>query len=40
MLQDRIREGLLRKAGLTAAQIDEVLAAERESSQQLDQLLV
>jgi general secretion pathway protein E len=40
MLQDRIREGLLRKAGLTQAQIDEVLTAERETGQPLDQLLV
>ncbi|GAB4152993.1 MAG: type II secretion system ATPase GspE [Planctomycetota bacterium] len=40
MLQDRIREGLLRRAGLSSTQIDEVLAAEREGSQQLDQILV
>jgi general secretion pathway protein E len=40
MLQDRIREGLLRKAGLTQAQIEEVLTAERETGQPLDQLLV
>ena len=40
MLQDRIREGLLRKAGLSAGQIDEVLTYEREGNQQLDQILV
>jgi general secretion pathway protein E len=40
MLQDRIREGLLRKAGLTQKQIEEALAAEQESGQSLDQVLV
>ncbi|MBK8098578.1 MAG: Flp pilus assembly complex ATPase component TadA [Planctomycetes bacterium] len=40
MLQDRIREGLLRKAGLKQAQIDEALQAERETGQSLDQVLV
>ncbi|MFN9706177.1 MAG: GspE/PulE family protein [Planctomycetota bacterium] len=38
--QDRVREGLLRKAGLNAAQIEDVVKAERESGQQLDQILV
>ena len=37
---DRIRESLLRKAGLTAAQIEDALKAERETGQQLDQVLV
>jgi general secretion pathway protein E len=37
---DRLRERLLRKAGLSQAQIDEVLAAERESGQGLDQVLL
>jgi general secretion pathway protein E len=37
---DRIRESLLRKAGLTQAQIDDALKAERESGQQLDQVLI
>src|SRR5580765_2070633 len=40
MLQDRIREGLLRKAGLSQKQIEEALAAEQESGQSLDQVLV
>jgi hypothetical protein len=40
VFQDRIREGLLRKAGLNQAQIDEALLAERETGQQLDQVLV
>ncbi len=40
MLQDRIREGLLRKAGLSQSQIDDAIAAERESGQGLDQVLV
>ena len=40
MLQDRIREGLLRKAGLTQGQIDEALAAERETGMGLDQVLI
>ncbi|MBM4062963.1 MAG: type II secretion system protein GspE [Planctomycetes bacterium] len=38
--QDRIREGLLRKAGLDRAQIDAALQTERETGQQLDQVLV
>jgi general secretion pathway protein E len=38
--QDRVREGLLRKAGLTAAQIEDVVKTERETGQQLDQILV
>ena len=38
--QDRIRETLLRKAGLSQAQIDEALKTERETGQQLDQVLV
>lgn len=38
-LQDRIREALLRKAGLQKAQIDEALQAERETGQSLDQVL-
>ena len=37
---DRIRESLLRKAGLTQAQIDDALKTERESGQQLDQVLI
>ena len=37
---DRIRESLLRKAGLTAAQIEDALKTERETGQQLDQVLV
>ncbi|MEO6595569.1 MAG: hypothetical protein ABIP94_12520, partial [Planctomycetota bacterium] len=40
VFQDRIREGLLRKAGLNAAQIDEALRTEQETGQQLDQVLV
>ena len=40
IVQDRIREGLLRKAGLTAAQIEDALRTERETGQQLDQVLV
>ena len=40
VFQDRIREGLLRKAGLTAAQIEEALRTERETGQQLDQVLI
>ncbi len=40
MLQDRIREGLLRKAGLSQTQIDEALTTERETGQALDQVLV
>jgi general secretion pathway protein E len=37
---DRLRESLLRKAGLTPAQIQEALQAEHETDQQLDQILV
>ena len=37
---DRIREALLRKAGLTAAQIEDALKTEQETGQQLDQVLV
>jgi general secretion pathway protein E len=37
---DRVRETLLRKAGLTQAQIDEAVRAERETGQSLDQVLV
>ena len=37
---DRIREALLRKAGLTAAQIEVALKTEQETGQQLDQVLV
>ena len=40
LMQDRIREALLRKAGLTPAQTDQALAAERETGQTLDQVLV
>ena len=40
MLQDRIREGLLRKAGLSQAQIDEAIAAELDTGMGLDQVLV
>ena len=40
MMQDRIREGLLRKAGLTEQQISDVLQSERETGQTLDQVLV
>ena len=40
MLQDRIREGLLRKAGLSQGQIDEAITAERETGMGLDQVLV
>ena len=40
MLQDRIRESLLRKAGLNQTQIEEALSAERESGSSLDQVLV
>jgi general secretion pathway protein E len=38
--QDRVREGLLRKAGLSPSQIDDVVKAERETGQHLDQILV
>ena len=37
--QDRIRETLLKKAGLSQAQIQEALRAEQETGQQLDQVL-
>lgn len=37
--RDRIRESLLRRAGLTPAQIEEALRTERETGQQLDQVL-
>ena len=40
MLQDRIREALLKKAGLTDQQIQEALAQEKETGQGLDQILV
>ncbi|MCA8943752.1 MAG: Flp pilus assembly complex ATPase component TadA [Planctomycetes bacterium] len=40
MLQDRIREGLLRNAGLTDEQIADAIRNERESGQSLDQVLV
>ncbi|MCC6672965.1 MAG: Flp pilus assembly complex ATPase component TadA [Planctomycetes bacterium] len=40
MMLDRIREGLLRKAGLNEQQIGEALQMERESGQTLDQILV
>ncbi|MBP8299647.1 MAG: Flp pilus assembly complex ATPase component TadA [Planctomycetes bacterium] len=40
VFQDRIREGLLRKAGLNQAQIDEALQTERDTGQQLDQILI
>ncbi|MBL8754666.1 MAG: Flp pilus assembly complex ATPase component TadA [Planctomycetes bacterium] len=38
--KDRVRESLLRKAGLTQAQIDDALATERETGQSLVQVLV
>jgi general secretion pathway protein E len=38
--RDRIRETLLRKAGLNQAQIDDALKTERETGQQLDQVLI
>ena len=37
---DRIREALLRRAGLSQTQIDDALRTERESGQSLDQVLV
>jgi len=40
MLQDRIREGLLRQAGLTQQQIQDALETERSTGQSLDQVLV
>ena len=38
--QDRIRQSLLKKAGLSDAQIQEALQEEREGDQQLDQVLI
>ena len=38
--QDRLRQSLLKKAGLTDAQIQEALQEERDGDQQLDQVLV
>ncbi len=38
--KDHLRESLLRKAGLTPAQIEEALLEEHESGQQLDQILI
>ena len=40
LIQDRIREGLLRRAGLTDEQITKALAEERDSKKTLDQILV
>ncbi len=40
LIQDRIREGLLRKAGLSDEQIAKAIAEERESGKSLDQVLV
>ena len=40
MLQDRIREALLKKAGLSDQQIKDALTQERETGQTLDQILV
>ena len=40
MMQDRIREGLLRQAGLTEQQITDALQSERDTGQTLDQVLV
>ncbi|MBL8726244.1 MAG: Flp pilus assembly complex ATPase component TadA [Planctomycetes bacterium] len=40
LLQDRIRQALLRKAGLQPAQIEEALATEQQTGQSLDQILV
>ena len=40
MMQDRIREGLLRQAGLTEQQISDALQSERDTGQTLDQVLV
>jgi general secretion pathway protein E len=37
---DRVRESLLRKAGLTSAQIEDAVKTERETGQSLDQVLV
>ncbi|MFN3244879.1 MAG: GspE/PulE family protein [Planctomycetota bacterium] len=38
--QDRIRQSLLKKAGLSDAQIQEALLEERDGEQQLDQVLI
>jgi len=38
--RDRVRESLLRKAGLSQQQIDDALRTEQETGQQLDQVLV
>ncbi|MFK7739677.1 MAG: GspE/PulE family protein [Planctomycetota bacterium] len=38
--EDRIRQSLLKKAGLNDAQIQEALQAEHDSDQQLDQILI
>jgi general secretion pathway protein E len=38
--KDRVRESLLRKAGLSQAQIDDALQLERETAQSLDQVLI
>lgn len=40
VFQDRIREGLLRRAGLNQSQIDDALRTERETGQHLDQVLI
>ena len=40
MMQDRIREGLLGRAGLTEQQVADALSSERETGQTLDQVLV
>ncbi|MEZ5965761.1 MAG: ATPase, T2SS/T4P/T4SS family [Planctomycetota bacterium] len=40
LIQDRIREGLLRKAGLTDEQIAKAITEERETGKSLDQILV
>ena len=37
---DRLREGFLKRAGLTPAQIDDAVKIERETGQHLDQVLV
>jgi general secretion pathway protein E len=40
MMPDRIREGLLRKAGLTEEQITTAIGTERQTGQSLDQVLI
>ncbi|MCA8958497.1 MAG: hypothetical protein KDC87_20640, partial [Planctomycetes bacterium] len=40
MTQDRIREALLRRAGLTDEQITTVISTERETGNSLDQVLI